>query len=130
MNKDRMTRLMQYANIALTDSQILSPEQTIEDSYNGQTAGFGVSIAMSGLLPTLAIYYQDASDSRTIDRRKILCAIGRMIRNDKPMLQIVDAETLLRVAMRCDSSAEKQLKREVIDCAIALKQVIRTYKLV
>ena len=129
MDKKRIAVLMQYANGVLADCYILRSDQTIEDSYNGQTAGFGVSVAMSGLLPTLAIYYQDASDSRIIDRRKILLAIGKMIQKDKPELQIFDAESLLRVAMRCDPSIVNQLKQEVIDCAIALKQVIRTYKL-
>lgn len=131
MNTDRMASLMQYANEVLEESGILDArKQTIEDAFNGQTAAFGVSIAMSGLLPALAMYYQQASDSRVIDRRKILCAVGKMIFRDEPSWEITDAESLLRKAMAANPGQAKWLKQEVIGCAIALKQVIRTYKLV
>lgn len=138
MDKKRMTKLMSYADTALTESGIRTVGSTaINDSFNGQTAAFGVTIAMSGLIPALAIYYQQASETREIDRRQILDAIGRMIAKDQFRISqkaednIHDAKSLIRIAIKysTDKDKVKSLKREVIDCAIALKQVIRTYNL-
>ena len=144
MNKKRMAKMMQLANQALTDSGILQQDKDgpfIEDSYNGQTSAFGITVLMSGLIPALAIYYQEARKKKKINRRNILEAIGKMIENDKEVsIQIKDqplnqkvkgADTLLRTAFTCanDKKILKQLSTEVLECATALKQVIRTYKL-
>lgn len=129
MNKKRMAKLMQLADSVLEKSGIINGN-FIEDSYNGQTAGFGVTVAMNGLLPALVIYYQQASETREINRKNILEAIARMIALDdeyKDTFGIRNADTLLRAAI--DSPTNKTLKREVLDCAVALKQIIRTYKL-
>ena len=134
MNKKRLTTLMQLADGVLQPSGILKANGRIEDSYNGQTSGFSVTVAMSGLLPALVIYYQQASESRNINRKNILEAIGLMISQDHDFTEIQDikdAESLLRAAIKTrDNAKSKKLKQEVIDCAIALKQIIRTYELI
>lgn len=138
MDKKKLPRLIQLADEALRSSQILSEANTIDDSFNGQTSGLSVTIAMNGLLPALVIYYQQASESRKIDRRKILEAIGKMIEEEMNKNEfsfepaINNANTLLQAAIETQDAIEynKKLKQEVLDCAIALKQVIRTYKLV
>lgn len=131
MDKKRMAKMMVIAERALTESPIYE-NGSIKDSYNGLTAGFGVTVAMNGLLPAIVMYYQDSSASRKTDRGKILDIIGKMISldGDKPqgLPQINDAASLLRAAIA--SSDGKILKREVIDCAVALKQIIRTHNLV
>lgn len=133
MNKKRTAKMMQLADSVLEKSGILKRSQEgsfIEDSYNGQTAGFGVTVAMNGLLPALVIYYQQASESREINRKNILEAIAQMIHLDSDFndgQNITNADTLLAAAIA--SPASKTLKKEVLDCAIALKQIIRTYKL-
>lgn len=108
----------------------------IEDSYNGQTSSFGVTVAMSGLIPALVIFYQETSDNRKIDRKKILEAIAKMIDLDKPQWQINNARSLLEKALGRgvnDENLKKEiaagLKKEVLECATALKQIIRTYDL-
>lgn len=134
MNKKRLTTLMQLADGVLRPSGILKANGRIEDSYNGQTSGFSVTVAMSGLLPALVIYYQQASESRNINRKNILEAIGLMISQDHDFTavsNINNAKSLLRAAIETRNKAEnKKLKQEVIDCAIALKQIIRTYELI
>lgn len=134
MNKKRLTTLMQLADGVLRPSGILKANSKIEDSYNGQTSGFSVTVAMSGLLPALVIYYQQASESRNINRKNILEAIGLMISLDHDFTEIQDikdAESLLKAAIETrDNAKSKKLKQEVIDCAIALKQIIRTYELI
>ena len=143
MDKKRMTQLIKLADKVLVNSGIKTGNSNnIKDSYNGQTSAFGVTVLMSGLVPALVIYYQDASDTREINRRTILEAIGQMIGQDKaasmiiaerPMNQSIrNADTLLRTAIKCADNQKqlKQLSREVIECTTALKQIIRTYKLV
>lgn len=133
MNKKRIAKMMLLANSVLSESGILKEGQNglfIEESYNGQTAGFGITVAMSGLLPALVIYYQQASDTREINRKNILEAIARMIHQDEEFEnhnRISNADSLLAAAIASPTS--KSLRKEVLDCAIALKQVIRTYKL-
>lgn len=133
MNKKRMAKMMQLADSVLIVSGILKQNQNgffIEDSYNGQTSGFGVTVAMNGLLPALVIYYQQASVSREINRKNILEAIARMIHQDEEFnghAQISNADSLLAAAIASPTS--KSLRKEVLDCVVALKQIIRTYKL-
>lgn len=125
--------MMQLADRVLSVSGILKQNQNgffIEDSYNSQTAGFGITVAMNGLLPALVIYYQQASESREINRKNILEAIAQMISQDEEYRnhkQISDANSLLKAAMASPTS--KSLRKEVLDCVVALKQIIRTYKL-
>lgn len=135
-----MEYLMLKANDILGSSGILKKTDQnqlyIEDSYNGQTSSFGVTVAMSGLIPALVIFYQETSDNRKIDRKKILEAIAKMIDLDKPQWQINNARSLLEKALGRgvnDENLKKEiaagLKKEVLECATALKQIIRTYEL-
>lgn len=155
MDKKRMTQLIKLADEVLVSSGIKQQNSNdIKDSYNGQTAAFGIAVLMSGLVPALVIYYQDANENREINRRTILTAVGQMIGRDpkatamiadRPMNQTIrDADTLLKAAIQCvdvkkdadakkDADKKKQLKqlsREVVECATALKLIIRTYNLV
>ena len=133
MNKKRNNDLIGLADKALRN--VPAPKgilegKDIKKAYDGQTSGLGVAIAMSGLLPALAIYYADKSEKTKVNRRAILEVIAYMINNDNdfmPKSEIKDAESLLRYAIKNNSN---DLKREVEDCSIALKQVVRTYNLV
>ena len=73
MDKKRMTQLIKLADEVLVSSGIKQQNSNdIKDSYNGQTAAFGITVLMSGLVPALVIYYQDANENREINRRAIL----------------------------------------------------------
>lgn len=106
---------------------------TINESYNGSVAALGVSVAMSELLPALAIYYQDKSNSNAskANRRSVLDVIARIMIKDN-YHNFSDGDNypydLFRYAI--NHSNDSTLKQEVIDCSIALKHVVRTYKLV
>lgn len=146
MNKTRNNTLIKYANEALTEqeannnfgvSKILNGSD-IEEAYNGSIASLGVSIAMSELRPALAIYYQDKPNSATrpkANRRSVLDAIARIISKDASERKLSKwdfsdngdfAKNLFDYAIKND---DKELKQEVIDCSIALKQIVRTYNL-
>ena len=105
----------------------------ILDSYNGQVASLSVSVAMSGLLPTLAFFYQDKpeTNSNKAYRRNILDVIAIMMNEDHYDWNVTDpnAKSLLEYAIN-HSDEEKALRQEITECAIALKQVVRTYNLV
>lgn len=130
MNKSRNNELIQLADTVLRKSSMYKDGQ-IPETYNGKTAALSVSVAMSGLLPTLAMYFQDYDKKKPDNpwRRTILDVVAKMI--DKPGNgpKFEGAEELLRHAVQNPDDLA-YLKKEVIDCAIALKQVIRTYKLV
>ncbi len=109
---------------------------TIYDSYNGQIAALGVSILMIGLKPTLAIYYQDApkKEKDKVYRRALLEVIVRMLRCKEDNKEVYGSvESLVRYILdkdkRLSEQDEKKLKTDILNCSIALKQVIRTYKL-
>lgn len=148
MNKKRNKELIRLADEALKEqevnvdlgiSQILN-ESDIDAAYNGSIASLSVSIAMSDLRPALAIYYQDKPKSATrpkANRRSVLDVIGRIITKDavvlgKPNWDFSEggqyAKNLFSYAISNDE--DEQLKTEIIDCAVALKQIVRTYNLV
>lgn len=146
MNKTRNNQLIKIADEALREqnanstqgvSRILKANNCdIEEAYNGSIASLGVSVAMSGLRPSLAIYYQDKPNSATspkANRRSVLDVIARMISKDPVNMQwdfsAEDkfAENFFRFAV---TTEDTNLKQEVIECAIALKQIVRTYNLV
>jgi len=126
MNKKRNDELMQKAENALRNEfvGILNRNtETIKDSYNGQTASLGVTIAMSGLRPALAIYQKKTEEC---DKLQILNAIAIMMGYNQKDAGL----ELFRKILKCDISKINDYKKDIIDCCIALKQVIRTYKLV
>lgn len=131
--------LILLAAEALNSSPILKENDTVDDSYNGLVAAFGVSVAMTGLRASLAIYYHKA------ERRDILEILTKMLlsytsdcsyrfRNDVKKngitINVSNAESLLRYTFYSPIDEVKKLQKEIIDCSVALKQVIRTYKLV
>ena len=133
MNKTRNNELIKLAYDKLRKSNIPTGEhkEDIAETYDGKTAALSVSVAMSDLLPTLAIYFQDF-DAKHRDapcRRNVLNVVATMITVPKQNVKFKDAEALLRHAIE-HSEDIAYLKKEVIDCSIALKQVVRTYNLV
>ncbi len=143
-NKQRMNKLIQWADEALREqeanaqagvSKVLN-NGNILDAYNGSVSALGVSIAMGELRPALAIYYQEKSEgsARTkANRRSVLDIIARIVTKDTDFPEFdfsnqrLFAKNMFRYAIEKNHA---KLKQEVIDCSIALKQVIRTYNLV
>lgn len=130
MNKKRNNELIKLADEKLRSSNMLKGGN-IAETYDGKTSALSVSVAMSDLLPTLAIYFQDF-DKEHPDapcRRNVLNVVATMITIPHQNIKFPDAESLLRHAIEQPNDL-KFLKKEVIDCSIALKQIVRTYNLV
>ena len=107
--------------LATTTDNTIWKEQgkIIAKGINGMVAAFSVSIAMTNLLPTVLYYYADKAK-----RRKVLQLIVDMlndIHNDYPTLE----DFLRKVTTHATDPALRQL---VVDNAIGLKYIIRTYK--
>ena len=130
MNKSRINKLIPLVNKVLNETKDtkegLVQGGKIDSSYDGQVAGFGVSIAISKLRPTLAMYY-NSSQNRAVDTTKILAVIAKTISKDGTYCQNLEsAKSLMDHAFKSDVDIKK-LTEVVIECAVALKLVVRTY---
>lgn len=114
MNKKENADLMGKADKVLRRKDTILEDGTIDSAYNGQVSALGVSILMIGLKPTIAVYYQDKDK-----RRKLLDVIAKML--DKK-----NAEELTQEIVQ---DPDDRLKTSIMNCSVALKQVIRTYEL-
>lgn len=139
MNKKLNQELMEYAEAVLqSDNCPLYKEAgVIHESYNGQVSALGVSTLMIGLKATLAVYFQDEPSKEDRNkhfkskayRRCLLEVIVHML-NRKNSKSFKDADDFVHQLMKnTDATQLEQYKSDVVNCSVALKQVIRTYKL-
>ena len=117
------------ADQVLNETRILHIDDNNDDnyinpSYNGQIAALGVMIAMIGLKPALCIYYQD-NDKTNVSRKKIISVLAKMISKDRYGQSFANAEELYIHIIRESDTAN--IKKEILECLTALKQVVRTY---
>ena len=91
--------------------------------YNSYIASFSTSIAMNGLIATVALY----EDMNKIKENKTK---GDRSYIPKLIMEILTQreESLLRYILE-NKEAEKVLKRQILDISIAFKLAIRTFKL-
>lgn len=125
MDKKLNRELMGYAEEILQEKNcpLYKKEGVINESHNGQISALGVSVLMIGLKATLAVYYQDEN------RKRLLEVIVKMM-NKKNGTTFDDSETFVRAVMgNIDEKQETMWKSCLVNCSVALKQVIRTYKL-
>lgn len=133
MKKSEFNKMIKLADEKLRASNMYDSEnETIVKSYDGKTAALSVSVAMSDILPTLAIYYQDfdAQKPNKDCRRNVLNVVATMINKlGNEDTKFSNAKDLMEYAVS-ENADLQYIKRQVIDCAIALKHVVRTYNLV
>lgn len=130
MDKKRIDALITVANQnigPLVDSR----NWKINSTYDGKTSAFGVSMAIMGLKPTLAMYYKHIKKS-AVQPRNILTVIANMLNDtdsNYPIDKFDDAGTFVNYVISNDRTREElsDIHKKVIECAIALKMVIRTY---
>lgn len=136
MTKNENKKLMELAEQVLIDKNWKCPlfkdenRTTIHESYNGQISALGVSILMIGLKPTIAVYYQDApknpaNEKTEAFRKCLLEVIARMLKIYKNG-PYTNAESLTKYIL---GQTDDSLKNDILNCSVALKQIIRTYKL-
>lgn len=123
--KKRKSDLMQWADEAIRNSQIYDGEKIKSESYNGQTAAFAVSVALSGLKPAMALYY-NGSSSAGVDKKEIINLLAAMYSMDKKSQ--MNGKQLYEKVINAKGEEEKNLRRDITEYAIALKLTIRTFE--
>lgn len=138
MDKNTNSQLMTIAEGILKAERSTCPlfkkrdtgNEVIYESYNGQVSSLGVSILTIGLKPSISVFYQDAPQQEGIYndayRRGILEVIARMLSQYRNNYHFNNARELCRAVINDERDS---MKTDIINCSIALKEVIRTYKL-
>lgn len=138
MDKNTNSQLMTIAEGILKAERSTCPlfkkrdtgNEVIYESYNGQVSSLGVSILTIGLKPSMSVFYQDAPQQEGIYndayRRGILEVIARMLTQYRTNYHFNNARELCRAVI---NDERDNMKTDIINCSIALKEVIRTYKL-
>jgi len=101
-------------------------DQPIKKEYKSYLSSLGASIIMSGLLPTLAVYY---SEEGKADRTVVIKWVFNIV---KPLHGNCNGKTdLLKYAIQIDSDSilKEILTEDIKNISIALKLAIRTFPL-
>lgn len=135
--------------IQAIELKLKNPEGSVNKELEGYVSSFGSSITQSGLLATLSFYTDGEGENRrnplenTDGRRnRFLQAIMYMIdpqNHTKPLLQYVIDSIYSEGTYRNENFnfAEaspnykilNKLEEKILECSIALKLALRTYKL-
>lgn len=138
MDKNTNAELMNIAERILNAERHNCPlfkhrdtgNEVIYESYNGQISSLGVSILTIGLKPSISVFYQDApkqeGDYNDAYRRVILEVIAKMLSQYRDNYHFNNSRELCRAVI---NDVRDSMKMDIINCSIALKEVIRTYKL-
>lgn len=118
------------ADAALVSSGIANNGEILS-AYKGAISAFGASLIMSGLIPTLQ-FYMSQSDNRDADSQKILSAIaGIMYPEDNLTLEGFRERAIATSAINDAANRRletNKLKKKMIQAAIALKIMMRSYR--
>jgi len=114
-------RVEEYIPIALEVLEDEFKDGKIPSEYNGYISAFGAGIIQSGLKPTVAIYENKNSSTKS-EKDRLTRVILKMIDSQ------TSEESLLRYIIGSDED-ENILKEKIKDASIAIKLAMRTFKL-
>lgn len=108
--------------LSKTESNVIWKKQgeIIAKGINGLVAAFSVSIATIGLLPAAMYYYSDEKKRRPV--LELVAKTYYKILEGTPQ----DPEEALVKEIR-NNPADAALRQRIVDCAIGLKYIVRTY---
>jgi len=122
--------LLPAAFEALKNSGLVK-NNSISKEYDGYVAAFGPSVRTAGLLVTLAFFSDGGRESREGKTKRVhVLNILRDIYKKKNILGTgINGEDLLKIALDINRTQSElyKLKLDLIDCATALKLVMRNY---
>lgn len=109
--------------LSKTESNVIWKKQgeIIAKGINGLVAAFSVSIATIGLLPAAMYYYSDEKK-----RRPVLELVAKTYYKILEGTPQDPAKALLEDEIRV-KPADAALRQRIVDCAIGLKYIVRTY---
>lgn len=101
----------------------------IPKEYKGYLSSLGASILMSGILPTLAVYYSKESKAERKDVINWVCNIIQplynfQVNNDKPLLNYA-----ISINNPQNENDKLKLIEDILNVSVALKLSIRTFPL-
>ena len=121
----RINELLPKAMDALKHSGLLLDNETsILKEYDGYVASFAPSVITAGLKATLS-FYTDNHKDKSPKRSDILKVLHTTYQSKSGHLSGND---LLAIALDINDNDERQLKKDLIDCSVALKLVMRNFK--
>lgn len=128
-DKKRKNKLVKWANEAIIkNTDVYKNGEIVSESYNGQIAAFSVSVALSGLKPTMALYFCDTEKSN-FNKKVIIDLLAKMYsKDDKNKEESLSGKELFKKVIDANEEEELELRRAIIEYAIALKLTIRTFK--
>lgn len=111
-----------------------NPDDSISKQYNGYIASFGASVIQAGM-PLALLYNLRSKNSkgneklksgREVDREPMMKAIFQVVKEYRGTLNS-DAKNLFDYYR--ESNDQQMLRRQILDAAVAIKLVIRTFPL-
>ena len=128
----RINNILPHAMKALKDSGLIFPDQkSILKEYDGYVASFSPSVRTAGLRATLSFYsdkHKDRNDNKP-KRNHILNCLLVVYQKMDTEGGILPGSDLLDIALNTTNEAKlRQLKKDLTDCAIALKLVLRNFE--
>lgn len=129
------------------ESKLKNPDGSVAKEFEGYVSSFASSINQSGLMATLSFYTDGEGDHRANPlentdgrRNRFLQAILFMIdpaNSDMPLLRYViqsvyGPETYDNINFSFNNPNQRvllKLEEKILQCSVALKLAIRTYKL-
>lgn len=102
----------------------------VDDGYDSAIAAFGPTVVLSGLMPTLAFYCAEKKHEKSkTDKRKVINAIALTLQLKYGW---TDHNQLFGHCLnnQSNSLAIEKLTIDIVDASVALKMMVRTYKIV
>lgn len=128
----RINDLLPAAMDALNESDLIINDKEgdpcILKEYDGYVAAFGPSVLTAGLRVTLAFYTDGGRESRKdkTQRIQVLDVLQKIYEKKNSFSE--SKEGLLKMSLEADETQLRQMKSDLIDCATALKLVMRNFK--
>ena len=125
MDRKQIDKFLTKADEALKKDSIKIVENNkILSTFVGYVAMFGTAVIQNGLLPALSFF--NAKSESGVERYKIIQALSWMLTGDE------DEKSLLTTCIELQHDKDKFVKKtkEIVSASIALKMMMRTYKIV
>lgn len=135
MNKRRVEKMipsaMKQLNQDLPWMMTENSSRFIPSRYNGYIASFGPCVVQAGLIQTLAFFSRADRDERADEegkeRKRIIELMDRTLK-DAEMLKGKEAQSLLDIAMDCETATERiRIKSLILEASVACKLAMRTF---
>ncbi len=126
-HRSSIDALLKKADEALTKEKIeIVKNGIVDDGYDSAIAAFGPTVVLSGLMPALAFYCAESKNGKTKTKKwKIVDAIAYMLQSKYGWS---DNKQLFKHCLNNQSTIER-LTTDIVDASVALKMMVRTYKI-